>query len=255
VTQPVLSPSALPALTSFALSNVLLAFDYDGTLAPIVSSPARARLRANTRRLLQRVARTYPCIVISGRALADISRRLHGIPLWYVFGNHGSEPSIGMAPTHRTKEWIRVLRRSLPKDPALVVENKTHSLTVHYRGSRTPAATRDQIIRAAASLPDVRAVNGDHAINLLRRDALDKGGALAYAVRAFACNVAIYVGDDGTDEDAFRALPGDRLLSIKVGGSSDPTHARYHLESQDDIDVLLERLLALRGPAKARRRA
>jgi trehalose 6-phosphate phosphatase len=76
-------------LQAFALSNLLVAFDYDGTLAPIAPTPEAASMRADTRRLLGRVASRYPCVVISGRALDDLTRRLDGIPLWYVFGNQG----------------------------------------------------------------------------------------------------------------------------------------------------------------------
>ena len=60
-------------LAQLAWSNVLLGFDYDGTLAPIVADPARAELRADTRRLLTRLAELYPCVVVSGRAVATSS--------------------------------------------------------------------------------------------------------------------------------------------------------------------------------------
>jgi trehalose 6-phosphate phosphatase len=75
-----------PGLAGFASSNVLLAFDYDGTLAPIAAEPGRARMRDQTRRLLADCARRYPCVVISGRRLDDVTRRLGRIPVWYVFG-------------------------------------------------------------------------------------------------------------------------------------------------------------------------
>jgi trehalose 6-phosphate phosphatase len=231
---------------------VLLAFDYDGTLAPIASSPQRARLRTSTRVLLQDVARYYPSIVISGRGLADISRRLAKIPLWYVFGNHGSEPVVGPAPLQRTDEWVTILQRDLPRDPGLSIENKGHSVTVHYRGARDREAVRDAIVSVASTLPDVRVVGGSEAINLLRRDAPDKGSALKYALRAFACDLAIYVGDDDTDEDAFDALPPDRLLPVRVGKPTGGTKARFHLDSQNEVNALLARLLTLRAPTTQR---
>jgi trehalose 6-phosphate phosphatase len=245
-TRHLLSPEAAHTLNAFAMSNVLLAFDYDGTLAPIAPTPARARMRPATRRLLTQVAQLYPCVVISGRALADISRRLAPIPLWYVFGNHGSEPATGPPPVQRTQEWVRVLKRELPADPAVVVEDKAHSVTVHYRGAQDAAMARDIIVRIASKFQDARIVDGCEAINLLRRDAPDKGSALSYAVGAFACHTAVYVGDDGTDEDAFAALPADRLLSVRVGGGTS-THAGFHLETQCEIDLLLGRLLTIRG--------
>lgn len=70
-------------LAWFARANVLLAFDYDGTLSPIASTPESAKMRRSTRVLLARAARVYPCVIISGRALDDLTRRLRHIPAWY----------------------------------------------------------------------------------------------------------------------------------------------------------------------------
>src|SRR4051794_678502 len=88
----ILSKPHQPTLAAFTSSNVLLAFDYDGTLAPIVADPARARMRQATRRILSRLALCYPTVVISGRAHGDLRRRLGRLPLWHVIGNHGLEP-------------------------------------------------------------------------------------------------------------------------------------------------------------------
>src|SRR5215212_1446742 len=88
----ILAHDNVSILAKFAWSSVLLAFDYDGTLAGIASSPGRARMRLATRRLLSQVARCYPCVVISGRAHADLVKRLERLPLWHIFGNHGLEP-------------------------------------------------------------------------------------------------------------------------------------------------------------------
>ena len=72
----ILTPRNLHTLASFAASNVLLAFDYDGTLAPIAATPSAARMRAETRRRLARISERYPCVVISGRTLEDLEKRL-----------------------------------------------------------------------------------------------------------------------------------------------------------------------------------
>src|SRR4051794_20939294 len=63
-------------IAQLAWSNVLLAFDFDGTLSPIVTIPEQARMRARTRRLFGLVSQRYPCVVISGRAAADVAARL-----------------------------------------------------------------------------------------------------------------------------------------------------------------------------------
>jgi trehalose 6-phosphate phosphatase len=246
-TEPILAKRHAQTLSTFALGNLLLAFDYDGTLAPIAPTPEGARMRATTRTLLRRVARCYPSVVISGRALEDISRRMHGIPLWYVFGNHGSEPLVSAGVDHKTADWIRILRRVLPADPGVVIEDKTHTVTVHYRAARDPEAAREAALRAALQIPEARVVGGKQAVNLLHRGGPDKSSALRYAVKAFACDIAIYVGDDDTDEDAFGALDAHRLLAVRVGRPTGPSRAAFHLERQSEIDLFLERLLDLRG--------
>lgn len=252
-TSAILTKRNLPALTGFALSNVLLAFDYDGTLAPIASAPDRARMRPRTRQLLARVSRRYPCVVISGRALDDIAHRVRRIPLWYVFGNHGLEPaSAGQVRSGPTAEWLRRLRQQLPDHPGVVIEDKKHTVTIHYRGAPDRRRAMAAIAEAVQTLPDARVVGGAEAVNLLPRGGPNKGVALQRALQLFACSTAIYVGDDDTDEDAFSAVGPERLLGIRVGRAQ-ASHAGYHLESQEQIDDLLRTLAELRASRYPRR--
>jgi trehalose 6-phosphate phosphatase len=88
----ILATSHLATHEAFAASQVLLAFDFDGTLAPITSADNRAQMRARTRRLLTEIAKRYPSVVISGRRLEDVTKRLNDVPLWHVSGNVGREP-------------------------------------------------------------------------------------------------------------------------------------------------------------------
>ena len=252
-TADVLSLHHRPILAGFALSNVLLAFDYDGTLAPIATTPAAARMRSTTERLLARVSRRYPCVVISGRMLADISQRVQEIPRWYVFGNHGFEPvSPDTPPTGRTARWLATLREQLPSQPGIVIEDKSHTLTIHYRAAPDREQAAAAIGRAVQSLTDARVVDGAEAVNVLPRDGADKGVALRRAMQRFACTTAIYVGDDATDEDAFKAVTPDRLLGVRIG-PSDRSAAGFHLEHQTDIDALLRILVDLRSTQFAKR--
>lgn len=235
----------VPQLEAFALSNVLVAFDYDGTLAPIAPTPEAARMRDDTRRLLVRVADLYPCVVISGRALDDLTRRLDGIPLWYVFGNHGVEPAPAGVPP-QTGLWLQTLRERLPRSPGLVVEDKGYTLTIHYRDVDDKPAVIDAIHRAVSGLPDVRTLAGIEAVSLLPQGSRHKGLALQQARRQFACDTALYIGDDETDEDAFGSADGDHLLSIRIGGKAD-TRARFRLDAQHEIDALLHALILARN--------
>jgi trehalose 6-phosphate phosphatase len=236
----------MTVLSDFALSNVLLALDYDGTLAPIAPTPRSARMRAETRRLLTTVANLYPCVVISGRALDDLSRRLDGIPLWYLFGNHGLEPAAATAPhTAAVQVWVQRLRERLPASLGVEIEDKTHSLTIHYRHAPDKHRARAAIDEALDAIPEARAMGGAEAVSVLPANGADKGVALQQARRQFACDTAIYVGDDDTDEAAFGSDAAGRLLAIRIGAASE-SHARYHLESQAEMDALLQTLIDLR---------
>jgi trehalose 6-phosphate phosphatase len=248
----ILAPRNVPILADFACSSVLLAFDYDGTLAPIASTPARARMRRATRRLLSQVARRYPCVVISGRTRADLRTRLGGVPLWQIFGNHGLEPwALPEGAARAVRAWVRHLREVLAEYPGVVIEDKKYSATIHYRNARVKAEVRRAIARAVAALDNVRVVAGTQAVNLLPSAAGDKGIALQRARRELACDTAIYVGDDGTDEDAFRSAPPVQLLGIRVGRAR-RSRAHYRLRTQEDIDRLLQALLTFRARASRR---
>jgi trehalose 6-phosphate phosphatase len=248
-TRSILTPQEAGVLSAFALSNVLLAFDYDGTLAPIAPTPARARMRSTTRRLLTSVATLYPSVVISGRRLDDIARRVARIPIWHVFGNHGLEStSANPKPTLQTRGWVTHLNTALRDAVGVRVEDKGLTVTVHYRGAPDRAAAIDAIRAALGGLPGARIVGGKEAVNLLPFGAADKGVAIRDALRMFACDTAIYVGDDATDEDAFSAAPHDRLLAIRIGAAA-RSAALYHVPAQPDIDLLLQRLIDLRGRA------
>lgn len=249
----ILSAAATRALADFAREEVLLAFDYDGTLAPIAASPSCARMRATTCSLLKRVAVRYPCVVISGRSYADISRCVRGVPVRAVFGNHGIEPfwtSRGRAATVR--RWLSVLESRLTDVPGVIVEDKQYSIAIHYRRASNRARTRRAIADAVAELKGVHTIEGKAAVNLVPGRRGYKGLALRRACGITDCRTAVYIGDDSTDEDAFGAMESERLLAIRVG-RADESAARFVLPRQRDIEALLRVLLRLRTSAPLRR--
>lgn len=230
---------------------MLVGFDYDGTLAPIVPDPRRVRMRRRTRRLLAEVARCYPCIVLSGRRLDDLARRLAGIPVWSVFGNHGLEPwAQAEHSAVCVNDWVRRLRQRLLAHPGIVIEDKRYSVTVHYRHVRNKARVRRAILEAVRDLPGARAIGGVEAVSVIPSGSLNKGLALQRARRVLACDTAIYLGDDETDEDAFTSAGRHRLLAIRIG-TAGASRARYRLRAQTEIDAFLQKLLTFRSPRRA----
>jgi trehalose 6-phosphate phosphatase len=247
-TRSILAQPQRSLLAAFTNGPVLLAFDYDGVLAPIASAPDKAHMRPRTRRLLVELAARYPCAVISGRSLRDLEARLAGVPLQAISGNYGREPHVpGVRPSPHVRVWLRVLTDALAPLSGVVVENKRYSITVHYRHARRRAEAVDAIRAAVASLRHVRVVESIEAVALIPWPGATKGTALQHARRAAHCEKAIYAGDDGTDEDAFASASSEHLLSIKVGHAPG-TRAAYHLDRQADVDTLFERLISLRNP-------
>jgi trehalose 6-phosphate phosphatase len=245
-------------LDQLAWSNVLLAFDFDGTLAPIVANRHQAAMRARTARLFATVCERYPSAVISGRAKADVERRLSGAKVRYLIGNHGLEPGTRLGTFERQVVQAHpLLQTALAAVPGIDIENKRYSLAVHYRRAREKPKAREAIRRAVASLPvPMRVIPGKLVINVVPEAAPSKGDALVALRDRTEADVAMYVGDDVTDEDVFRIDQPGRLFTIRVGRSR-TSAARYYLRQQREIDVLLEHLVALRvdkPPRKARRR-
>jgi trehalose 6-phosphate phosphatase len=223
----------------------LLAFDFDGTLAPLVDDPRDARMRAHTRALLRAAAMLFPCAVISGRARADVLARLGDAPLRAVIGNHGAER--GDAPPcvvrARVAEWAAALRDALDEE-GVEIEDKGLTVAVHYRRARSPDTARRRIVLLAAQLPGARVFGGHSVVNLAPVGAPTKADAIEAFSLQFPAAPLVYVGDDETDEDAFRSHVV--TFAVRVG-RSEASAARYHLEHQGEIDALLWAIISERA--------
>lgn len=242
----ILAAKQRSVLEPLAWSQTLLAFDFDGTLAPIVDVPTQAAMRPATRALLSRAAALYPCIVISGRALPDVTERVKGLGLRGVVGNHGVEPWRATKHIHRrVREWRPLFEEALAKEPGVEIEDKNYSLAIHYRRSRAKKQVRAVIETVASGLEDVRLIGGIEVVNLVPADAPHKGIALERERARLRCDTAIYVGDDVTDEDVFALDQPGRLLTVRVGRKL-TSRADFFIKSQAEMDVLLKTLIALR---------
>lgn len=240
------SPKGLEQLREFAKSKVLLAFDFDGTLAPIVAEPEQAGLRDRTRSLLEKLCAYYPVIVISGRAQADVLKKLRGLELRGVIGNHGIEPwAVSDKLLETVARWHPVLEEHLAGLEGVFVEDKLLSVAVHYRAALDKARVQKALHEAIEKLSGVRVLPGLEAVNLLPEGAPNKALALAREQQRLGCSCAIYVGDEPTDEEVFRSAGSETLLSIRVG-RAEGSAASLWLENQESVDALLSALLELR---------
>lgn len=230
------------ALRAMFDGRALVGFDFDGTLAPIVRDPAVARMRRLTRSRLVRLAGAVPCAVISGRALADLAPRVRGVPLTAVIGSHGVEPFFrSRRLADRVTAWDRELGAELAALPEVRLERKPYGFAVHYRGARHPERVRRAIRRVLSRLTDARVMWGAALADVVPLGAHAKDEGVERVRRKARAHHVIYVGDDTTDEDVFRAGRVRGWLTIRVGRGAG-SHARFFLGNQAEIDRLLATL-------------
>jgi trehalose 6-phosphate phosphatase len=248
----ILSDANVDLLAQLACSRVLLAFDFDGTLAPIVAARDRAGMRARTRKLLQEVCELYPCAVISGRSRKDVGERVSEARVKYVIGNHGLEPGRNIASFERVVAAASPeLERKLTGLRGVEIENKRYSLAVHFRKAREKRNARAAIEAAVRKLDQpMRMIAGKLLVNVVPEGAPHKGDALDALRSREGADTALYVGDDITDEDVFELDQPGRLLSIRVGRVR-RSAAAYFLHDQLEIDALLAKLRTLRAKGRS----
>lgn len=244
---------AATRLQEIVRPGMLCAFDFDGTLAPIVKDPQRASIPAPVLRRLIALSECARVAIITGRSVADIGLRLDFLPE-FVIGNHGIEGLPGweaQAERYRAtcKDWEQQIRRAMGEanlsDNGIWIENKGYSLAVHYRmaRSRAEAEARLSVLLGGLS-PAANVVAGKCVFNLLPQDAPDKGLALARLCEASGAPSAIYVGDDITDEYIFRQQRPD-WLTVRIersGESAAEFYLHHRLDMVQLLDALIERL-------------
>jgi trehalose 6-phosphate phosphatase len=228
-----------------------LVFDLDGTLVPIAATPSAARMRRSTRRLLALVAARFPTVILTGRDRKDAARHLRGIPVKMIVGNHGLDLG-GAGAIRVVSGWERQLRKRRTALRGITIEKKRLTISAHYRGAPDAALARRRVMRVVQRLaPSPRIVAGKELVNLLPDIGIDKGTALRRLMRHFRARSALYVGDDASDEDAFKAGNSYSVLTVRVGVSS-RTAAQFALTTQAHMDTLLAHLLDARPESAGR---
>ncbi len=247
-----LAGARAPLLERLAASRLLVGFDYDGVLAPLVRAPGGRTMRPRTTRLLAQLARRYPVAVVSGRAYRDLRRLVPG-PGTTLVGNHGHELgralAVPAAVLRRVASWERRIAERLEGLPGWHVEHKRSTLSVHFGLPGGRPGLERAVMEAGRGLPGARLIPGKKVLNVLPASFPTKGDAVLRLLDRLALDVALFLGDDLTDEDVFR-VGEPRVVGVRVGPGR--TAAPWRIASQQGVDDLIERLVALRPP---RRRA
>jgi trehalose-phosphatase len=215
---------------------VLIATDFDGTLAPVVAHPEDARLGPNARAVLSRLARLprVQLAVLTGRSLGDVSARLQGIsPLW-ISAEHGAvlrDPQRRLyVPTSVPSDARIALLATRAQEianlhPGALVEPKQLGVALHHRGV-DPLRVQSLVdafrlvcgALRAEWLPGRQVVEGRFADE-------DKGVALARILAVMPADLSyVYAGDDTTDEPALSmASLAENGLGLYVSSTERPS--------------------------------
>jgi len=242
--------------------RVVLALDYDGTLTPIAPTPDMALFPPNNKAILEALAANQRCTlaIVSGRSLVDVKAKVQINGITYI-GNHGLEaqgPQFyfeSLAPP-QDKENVEHLKKELKSAldgiEGVFVEDKGLTLSVHYRLAHMDEVPMVQKLVLKVCHPYlaekmIHLWEGKKVLEIRPSLDWDKGKALLWflsrtRVKSDAEDVLpIYIGDDVTDEDAFRSIQG-KGIGVLVG-LSDLSDAQYYLNGPDEVTDFLKHLL------------
>jgi trehalose 6-phosphate phosphatase len=241
------TPIGEQALANALALKPLLAFDFDGTLAPIVARPEDARVSAAVAQQLKQLALLRPVAIVTGRTVADVTPRL-GFEPHYVIGNHGAEDPwcpaspAGHEALDKLREHLQHHRETLTQ-AGVTIEDKQFSMALHYRLARDRSQALACIDHTLANLGNqLKTFGGKCVVNVVEANAPDKGDAVHRLVQRAGVQSAVFVGDDLNDEAVFeKTLP--HWLTIRIGRDYPPSKATYFLDSHAEVALFLHRMI------------
>jgi len=256
-------PSALDSINDIANQttdkNIAVFLDYDGTLTPIVETPDRAIMSEDMRDAVIKLSNHCTVGIISGRDLKDVQRKVNINSIVYA-GSHGFDISgpEGLNIKNQTgTEFLPVLDRAenelsekLRSIEGVLVERKKFAIAIHYRlvNPEKIELIEEGVDKVTSFHPELRKAYGKKIFELQPDIDWHKGKALLTLLSTLKLDgndvLPFYIGDDVTDEDAFRALK-DRGIGIVVWDEPYETAASYCLKNPDEVREFLLKLILL----------
>lgn len=274
------APNALlqfDAIAAKLKGRQLLCFlDYDGTLTPIVSNPQDARITPHMRSIVEKLSHLYPTAIVTGRAIPVITDFL-SLPALHYAGSHGFDirqpqyeklKSVADDYVPQLQAFRDAVRDKCATIQGSLVEDSTYSIAVHYRNASLEDQTLiAQIVKEClAPLEDkLQKLDGKMVFEIRPRVNWHKGEAVRFLLPHMTPNhnssdaasatpidksqiVPICLGDDTTDEDAFRVLkefPHSVSVFVRAPEKARATDAKYTLNSVDQVGEFLQRIVDL----------
>jgi trehalose 6-phosphate phosphatase len=242
-------------------ATIVLFLDFDGTLVPFANTPQDVILSRKVRALLKKLADHSRCrlIIITGRTRGEIKDfiDLKGVTYAAVHGMYieFSSGEIFQWKDHaQAKGALKEIRDKaqdiLSREPGVLIEDKGLTVALHYR--MVPQQRKTTVIEQFTNIVD--RANSKHVLHKLkgsdvlevRPNGWNKGKAvetILHRMDATTDFLTIYVGDDTTDEDAFRVLSDKGITIVVRNGIERTTHATYFLETPADVHCFLGDLL------------
>ncbi|KAL7255095.1 hypothetical protein ACSBR1_009291 [Camellia fascicularis] len=265
-------PSALEMFEQITNASkgkqIVMFLDYDGTLSPIVEDPDRAYMSDAMRTTVRKLARYFPTAIVSGRCRDKVYSFVQLAELYYA-GSHGMDikgPSKGPKDKNDAQSVLfqpasefvpmidKVYKTLLDKTksiPGANVEHNKFCLSVHYRcvDEKKWSELAQQVKSVLKEYPKLRLTQGRKVLEIRPTIKWDKGKALEFLLESLGyanCTdvFPVYIGDDRTDEDAFKVLR-DRGQGFGILVSKIPkdTNASYCLQEPSEVMNFLQRLV------------
>ena len=235
--------------------SVLLLFDFDGTLSPIVAHPDMAKLLPGWRERLKNLKKNSKITlgIVTGRSIKSIRKRI-AIPGVIIASDHGCEvwrgTRLGVRYAGENCRYLKELAREAKEEfgviSGIVIEEKKYSMAIHYRmvDSRIKTSVKKRAEKLTEEYCDLygwEKMHGKQLIEIRLPDSWHKGDAVKWIQKNYAPKaISVYVGDDTTDEDAFKAI-GRNGITIRVGRKKSSA-AAYYVDSVEDMATWLDRM-------------
>ncbi|CAL5332825.1 unnamed protein product [Camellia sinensis] len=256
--------------------QIVMFLDYDGTLSPIVEDPDRAFMTKEMRKAVSDVAQYFPTAIVTGRCRAKVYNFVKLSQLYYA-GSHGMDikgpakdsnnrevnananlndnQGLSFQPAREFLPMIdkvyKVLLEKIKSTPGAKVENNKFCLSVHYRcvDEKSWNALAEQVKSVLNDYPKLKLTQGRKVLEIRPTIKWDKGKALEFLLESLGYANSddvfpVYIGDDRTDEDAFKVLR-DRGQGFGILVSKGPkeTNASYSLQEPSEVMHFLRRLV------------
>uniref|UniRef100_A0A5B7AQ92 Trehalose 6-phosphate phosphatase n=1 Tax=Davidia involucrata TaxID=16924 RepID=A0A5B7AQ92_DAVIN len=275
-------PSALDMFEQITNASkgkqIVMFLDYDGTLSPIVDDPDRAFMSDQMRATVRKLARYFPTAIVSGRCRDKVYNFVRLAELYYA-GSHGMDikgPSKGSKYKKGTHQAVlcqpaseflpmidqvyEALVEKTKSTPGAKVENNKFCLSVHFRcvDEKKWSELAQEVKSVLKEYPKLRLTQGRKVLEIRPSIKWDKGKALEFLLESLGyanCTdvFPVYIGDDRTDEDAFKVLrERGQGFGILVSKIPKDTNASYSLQEPSEVMDFLQRLVHWKRPSLRR---